>query len=169
MGHPRGANLCPYPGLETAGFLPLGHHTMKGSAVVRGVSLVQHGFGAPHAAGEGSGIILQHSHTCMGCPHKHSSVTRYNPRGSWLQVFKAPYTEITAAHLHLIVQGCSLWKEKRYWKLFMEESQLGNTCTEVLPGTAPGLQNHVVKLDQKKGKWSVCGLMQHSSPSQGTN
>lgn len=36
----------------------------------------------------------------------------------------------------------------------MEESQLGNTCTEVLPGTAPGLQIHV-KLDQKKGKQNI--------------
>lgn len=33
VGHPRSANLCSYPGLETAAFLPLGHHsTMKGFA-----------------------------------------------------------------------------------------------------------------------------------------
>lgn len=103
------------------------------------------------------------------CPQKCSSVTRHKPRVSLLQVFKAYYTEITTAHLHLIVQGRSFWKEKIHWKLLMEESQLGNTCTEVFPGTAPGLQNHVVKLDQKKGKWSVWSLMWHSSPSQGTN
>lgn len=52
----------------------------------------------------------------------------------------------------------------------MEESQLGNTCTEVPPGTAPELQNYVVKLDQKKGKWSIWGFtVAKLTPSQGTN
>lgn len=52
----------------------------------------------------------------------------------------------------------------------MEESQPGNTCTEVLPGTAPGLQNHVVRLDQKKGKMEHLGFNAAKlTPSQGTN
>lgn len=40
MGHPRGANLCSHPGLL---FFPLA--TTPGKALVRGVSLAQHGFG----------------------------------------------------------------------------------------------------------------------------
>lgn len=150
-------------------FFPLATTPWKALLLVRGVSLAQHGFGALHAAGEENGIILQFSHTCMGVSPQTQLCAQILPWMSLLQVFKACYTEITTAHLHLIVQGCSLWKEKRYWKLFMEKSQPGNTCTEVLPGTAPGLQNHAVKLDQTKRKWSVWGFMEHSSPSHGTN
>lgn len=166
-GAPKG---CQPLLMSCSAFLPPGHHTRKGSAAAER--------GQPSPAWIWGSTCSRrgkwHYPTVLSClygsvPTNTALWPDTTPRVSLLQEFKAPYTEITTAHLHLIVQGCSLWKEKIHWKLFMEESQPGNTCTEVLPGTAPALQNHVVKLDQKKGKWSVWGLMQHSSPSQGTN
>lgn len=115
VGHPRGANLCSYPGLETAGFLPLGHHSTAPwkALLLRGVSLAHHGCGVPHAAGEGNAIILPYSHPRMAVSPQSSSVTDTTP---WLSLLQSSrllhWNNNSRAHLRLIVQGCSFGRNK---------------------------------------------------------
>lgn len=117
MGHPRGAKLCSYPGLEAASFLPLGHHSTapwKALLLVSGVSSDQHGFGAPHSAGEGKGIILQYSHACMGVSPQMQLCAQIQPPTVLATSAQGSlhWNSNSKPHLHLIVQGCSHGRNK---------------------------------------------------------
>lgn len=78
-----------------------------------GVSLAQHGCGVSHTAGEGNAIILPYSHPCMAVSPQSSSVTNTIP---WLSLLQSSrllhWNNNSRAHLRLIVQGCSLARNK---------------------------------------------------------
>lgn len=98
-------------------FLPPGHHTMKGSAAgERGQPSPAWIWGSTCSRRGKWHYPTVLSHLYGGVPTNTALWPDRTPRVSLLQVLKAPYTEITTAHLPVIVQGCSLWKEKIHWK-----------------------------------------------------
>lgn len=139
----------------------------KALLLLRGVSLAQHGFGAPHAAGEGNGIILQHSPTCMGvspqlCADSKLTVLATSAQGS--------YTEITTAK-HI----CA-------W-LYRDAPLEGIKILEIIHGGVPprqhlhwGSPRDSTRITKSCETWSKERKIEHLGfnaarliPSQGTN
>lgn len=102
------------------------------------------------------------------CPHKHGSVPRYCPECPCYKCSRL-VTEITTAHLHLIVQGCSLWKEKKILEIIHGKVPTRQHLHWGSPRDSTRIAKSCCETWSKKRKWSVWGVMEHSSPSHGTN